>query len=145
MRVMTVGTWDLLHEGHRNLFHRCRLLTRAGDWGHDAELTDPVFVGVNTDDFVERYKGVRPHQPQELRALNAAKFGPVFYHDDHMIADLVTHRPQLLVVGSDWARKDYLAQIKVTQDELDELDVSVVYVPRTVGVSSTEERERLNR
>lgn len=124
---MTVGTFDLLHAGHVKLFTRCRALGR-------------VLIGINTDRFVEEYKA-RPAWGEWERMTEASKYGEVFFHDDDMLGDLQTHRPHFLVVGSDWARKDYLEQIKVTQDQLDDLDVSVVYVPRTPGISSSELRK----
>jgi glycerol-3-phosphate cytidylyltransferase-like family protein len=143
VKVATVGTWDFCHEGHRNLFLRCLSLTRAGGWSTDPEVHDSFFIGVNTDDFVEKYKGVRPHQHQMTRFNNVSAYGEPFYHDDDMVRDLLLLRPQLLVVGSDWAQRDYLAQIKVTQEFLDEMDISIVYVPRTPNVSSTEIRASL--
>lgn len=129
MRVMTVGTWDLLHEGHRNLFRRCAALGE-------------VFIGVNTDRFVLEYKGLVPHDSEVTRLLNVRPFGREFLHDDRMEDDLRRFRPDVIVVGSDWARKDYHAQIKVSQDVLDSLNVSVMYVPATPGISSTELRAR---
>ena len=49
----------------------------------------------------------------------------------------------IIVVGTDWARKDYYAQIDVTQDWLDERDIILAYVPYTEGVSTTKLIERI--
>lgn len=46
-------------------------------------------------------------------------------------------RPDMLVVGSDWHQNRYLAQIGITQEELDGRGIAVVYLPRTPGVSTT--------
>lgn len=130
MRVMTVGCWDLLHQGHKNLFFRCKLL---GD----------VYIGVNSDRFMLEYKHLIPYDSEVARFLNVQPYGVAFLHDDDMRADLLRIKPAILVVGSDWAVKDYHAQIKMTQDELDDLDVSVLYVPATKGISSTQLRAAL--
>jgi len=53
-------------------------------------------------------------------------------------------KPDFLVIGSDWAVKDYYAQIDVTQDYLDENDITMVYVPYTRGISSTELKRRVS-
>lgn len=127
MRVMTVGTWDLLHFGHINLFRRCQGLGE-------------LYIGVNSDRFVLEYKGITPAEPESRRMQNVEPFGLGFIHDDYMIGDLERIRPSFLVVGSDWHVKRYHEQIKVTQEELDELDVSVIYVPATKGISSTQLR-----
>lgn len=46
-------------------------------------------------------------------------------------------RPDVVAVGSDWHENSYLAQINVAQEWLDQHDVTVVYFPRTRGVSSS--------
>jgi glycerol-3-phosphate cytidylyltransferase len=49
----------------------------------------------------------------------------------------------IIVVGSDWRDRDYLAQIGVTQAELDNLGWYVVFVPYTEGISTSEIVRRL--
>jgi hypothetical protein len=49
-------------------------------------------------------------------------------------------RPKYLAIGSDWARKNYYEQIGVSQDWLDEQNITLVYVPRFPGISTTELR-----
>lgn len=127
MRVLTIGTFDLLHRGHRRLFHRCR------EFG---ELT----IGVNSDRFVVEYKGEPPHEHQIERLFKCGIYATSSLHDGRTDEFLERHNPDLLVVGSDWHVRDYLGQLGVTQEFLDDLDISVLYVPRTPGVSSTERR-----
>lgn len=140
---MTAGTFDMLHRGHLNLLNTCRTL--AGDDGF-------VHVIVNGDDFVTKFKGVRPVQNMftrtdvlaALRSVDMAEVGIDKNSLKKRLADLTSFRePVLLVVGSDWAKKNYYKQIGLSKAELDRMNVTLVYVPYTSGVSSTALRERL--
>ena len=51
--------------------------------------------------------------------------------------------PDFIVIGSDWAKKDYYAQMQFTQDWLDEQGIQLVYVPYTQGISTTELKKRI--
>ncbi len=59
MNVITLGTFDLFHLGHLKLLKRCRDF--AGEHG-------VVTVGLNTDEFITRYKGKPPVMSYEERA-----------------------------------------------------------------------------
>jgi glycerol-3-phosphate cytidylyltransferase-like family protein len=52
-------------------------------------------------------------------------------------------KPDLVVIGSDWARKDYYKQMGFTQDWLDERGIGLVYLPYTRGISTTDIKLRL--
>jgi glycerol-3-phosphate cytidylyltransferase len=54
-------------------------------------------------------------------------------------------QPDLIVIGSDWARRDYYKQMGFTQDWLDERGIGLCYIPYTHGISSTEIKQRLLR
>lgn len=130
MKVLTCGVFDLLHEGHLNLFRRCRALAGGQDF----------FIGVNTDLFVLDYKGIVPHDSEVTRLLNVRQHGFAFLHDNRMKEDLLRYLPDIIVVGSDWHERPYLLQIGVEQSWLDERGIAVCYVPYTKGVSSTQLR-----
>jgi glycerol-3-phosphate cytidylyltransferase-like family protein len=51
--------------------------------------------------------------------------------------------PDYIVIGSDWATKDYYKQMGFTQDWLDSYGIALVYIPYTKGVSSSEIKTRL--
>jgi len=51
--------------------------------------------------------------------------------------------PNYIVVGSDWAEKDYYAQMGFDQKWLDERGIGLVYVPYTKTISSTQIRSRM--
>jgi glycerol-3-phosphate cytidylyltransferase len=128
VRILTVGTFDLLHEGHIDLFRRCRAL--AGKHG-------TVMIGVNSDEFVESYKGALPWVPEYSRLRQVEAYGAATLHSGDTGHFIETRTPEYLVIGSDWARRDYLGQLGVTQDWLDEHRIGVVYVPLVPDISST--------
>jgi glycerol-3-phosphate cytidylyltransferase len=49
----------------------------------------------------------------------------------------------VVAIGSDWARKDYYSQMSFSQDWLDQHEIWLLYVPYTLGVSSTDVKSRV--
>lgn len=155
MKVLTVGTFDTPHSGHVELFKRCRIIadleTRLDIWKRSLEGVSyepgQVVVGVNTDQFVNRYKGSFPVYPFEERVaiINSMKaVDKVIKNDSHsLISMLAIENPDFLVIGSDWACKDYYEQIGVTEQWLQQKKIMLIYVPYTPGISSTKLKERL--
>jgi cytidyltransferase-like protein len=136
MRIaLTIGTFDLLHEGHRELFGDCRMLVGDGT----------VVVGVNTDRFVASYKD-SSHEPEQTRLSHVRDEPDVdaaVLHDGETAEFITMVRPDYLVVGTDWLAKDYLGQLGVTESFFATLGISLVYSPRTTGESSTARRQAL--
>ena len=136
MNVLTIGTFDILHFGHIGFLQQCRKL--AGPGGG-------VMVGVNSDKFAGSFKEPPVmDQDERLHAIRQLGYS----------ADLNTgpgrefiqrHIPNLIAVGSDWAAKDYLAQIGADQDWLDTRRIILAYVPRVqvMPMSTTEIRRRI--
>jgi glycerol-3-phosphate cytidylyltransferase len=133
-RVLTAGTFDCPHPGHIDLLAWCAKL-------------GTVTVAVNTDEFVEKYKGARPVLTFDERktVIGACRYvdAVIPNNSDSLAQMLQSVKPDYLVIGSDWARKDYYAQIGVRQDWLDEHRIALVYVPRTREASSSEIKGRL--
>lgn len=137
-RVLTLGTFDCLHHGHIRLFERC------------AQLGE-LHVGVNSSAFVRRYKTVEPAQSQDERLWAVANghglsdtVVRVYLNDGPGVKLIRRLKPDLLVVGSDWEDNGYLAQIGMDEEEFfGKLGCSLLYVPRTRGVSSTALRAAL--
>lgn len=135
MRVYTGGTFDLFHSGHVNLLQRC------------SELGF-VTVALNTDEFIEAYKGKPPVMTYAEReaVLRACRYVDdvvpnIGGADSKLSIDLVV--PDLIVIGSDWARRDYYAQMQFTQDWLDERGIGLAYIPYTKNISTTNIKGRL--
>lgn len=136
--VLTIGTFDLLHPGHLELLEGCRAL--VGPEGR-------VWVGVNRDAFVERYKQRRPtqtlrHRMEILRALRLVDgvFANVGDEDSGLLIDALS--PDLLAIGDDWLdpghdERRYFAQLGVTPEWMAERALRVAYIPRTRGLSTT--------
>ena len=135
LKVYTGGTFDLPHSGHVNFLNKC------------AELGE-VWIALNEDDFIEAYKGKPPVMSFSERASVLLEFKCVtgvtnnFGGADsrEVIEDI---KPDIIAIGSDWARKDYYKQMGFDQDWLDERGISLIYIPYTKGISSTEIKRRL--
>jgi len=133
--VYTGGSFDMPHHGH------FRLLERASQFGD-------VVVSLNLNDFSLNYKKKPLVMSYEERReiLMACKWVhdvvPNIGNADSKVAiDLV--KPDYIVIGSDWATKDYYAQMGFTQEWLDERGIGLVYIPYTKGISSTDLRNRV--
>lgn len=137
MKVITLGTFDMLHAGHMKLFKKCNQL---------GELV----VGLNTDEFVEKFKKRRPIMSYSERKEMIEETGLVSeilandQEDGSAKQVILQSGAKLIVVGSDWARKDYVGQIGVDWDWLDKHGIGICYVNYTWSISSTELKRRLN-
>lgn len=127
MRVLTIGTWGVPHIGHAAFLRRC-------------EQFGELLIGVNSDKFVEWYKGARPLFNEQERMELLRALGYTVYLNDGPGRDLIELvEPDMLTIGTDWARRDYLGQLGVDQDFLDERGITMAYVPmRPAGISSSE-------
>jgi hypothetical protein len=51
--------------------------------------------------------------------------------------------PDYIIIGSDWARRDYYLQMGFTQDWLDQRGIGLIYIPYTEGISTTDIKNRM--
>ena len=134
MHLYTGGTFDLFHAGHVRFLSRCKEIV---------QYSGLVTVSLNTDEFIEKYKGKPPVCSYEEReqVLKACRFVdkviPNIGGEDSKEAILKV-KPAYIAVGSDWAVKDYYKQMGFTQDWLDSQGIALVYIPYTKGVSTSE-------
>jgi len=139
LRVYTGGSFDLLHWGHIMFLERCKQI--AGKNGK-------VIVSLNTDQFIQEYKGKGLVMSYGERAtvLEACRYV------DEVIPNsggadskpaILEAQPDLIVIGSDWAKRDYYAQMQFDQDWLDSQGIGLCYIPYTQGISSTDIKSRL--
>ena len=119
-KVITYGTYDLLHQGHINLLRRAK------------ELGDYLIVGVTSDSF-DRGRGklnVRNNVLERVEAVKATGYADEVIIEDYLgqkIDDIQKYDVDIFAIGSDWEGKfDYLNEY-----------CKVVYLPRTEGISST--------
>lgn len=124
-KVITYGTYDLLHQGHINLLRRAK------------ELGDYLIVGVTSDSFdKERGKlNVRNNVLERVEAVRQTGFADKIVIEDYVgqkIDDIQKYDVDIFAIGSDWEGKfDYLNEF-----------CEVIYLPRTQGISSTMLREQ---
>jgi glycerol-3-phosphate cytidylyltransferase len=107
-KVYTGGTFDLFHRGHVNFLRQCK------------EIGDHVTVSLNTDEFIYRYKGEYPIISYEerkevlLSCRYVDKVIPNTEGEDSK-PTILDVNPKFIVIGSDWAKKDYYKQMNFTQ------------------------------
>ena len=107
-----------------------------------------VVLILNTDEFVSEYKGKAPVQTYAEReaVLEALRYVdeviPNIGGSDLKPALLLAD-PELIVVGDDWAHKDYLGQIDATEDWLEDNNFGLVYVRREGNQSTTQLKVRV--
>lgn len=123
IKVITYGTFDLLHYGHIRLLERAKAL---GDY---------LIVGVTADDFDKTRGKINVQQSlmervESVRATGIADEIIVEEYEGQKIDDIRKYDIDIFTVGSDWIGKfDYLNEY-----------CKVVYLERTQGISSTEIR-----
>lgn len=123
IKVITYGTYDLLHHGH------IRLLERA------KELGDYLIVGVTADDFDKSRGKINVQQSlmervEAVRETGLADEIIIEEYEGQKIDDIKRYGADIFTVGDDWVgRFDYLKAY-----------CKVIYLERTKGVSSSELR-----
>lgn len=145
--VYTGGTFDLMHEGHIELLSACRRLAGPGGL---------VVVGLNTDEFIGRFKTAPPVQSYRERKLMLEACRYVDWvienfgeEDSTKTIDSVYSKIEesvgVVAVGTDWAHRDYYAQMGFTKKWLDDRDIVLVYVDRRTGQSTSNIKEQLRK
>ena len=127
-KVITYGTYDLLHYGHIRLLERAKAL---GDY---------LIVGVTAEDFDMSRGKINVEQSlmervEAVRATGIADEIIIEEYEGQKIDDIRRYGIDIFTVGSDWkGRFDYLNEY-----------CKVVYLDRTEGVSSTELRDKKSK
>ncbi|MEC2306266.1 MULTISPECIES: glycerol-3-phosphate cytidylyltransferase [Heyndrickxia] len=118
-KVITYGTFDLLHWGHINLLKRAR------------QLGDYLVVAISTDEFnvIKNKKAYHSFESRKM-ILEAIRYVDEVIAEnswDQKIKDVLDHNIDVFVMGDDWEGNfDFLKDY-----------CEVVYLPRTVGISTT--------
>lgn len=125
-KVITYGTYDLLHYGHINLLRRAR------------EQGDYLIVALSTDGF-NKLKGKKSYFTYEERKhlLEAVRYVDLVIPEENWEQkenDIDEFKVDVFVIGDDWEGKfDFL------EDKCE-----VVYLPRTQEISTSKIKEDLN-
>mgnify|MGYP005828991599 CR=1 FL=1 len=124
-KVLTYGTFDLLHAGHINILRRAK------------ELGDFLVVGLSTDEFnLQKHKeAYYPYEDRKM-ILEAVRYVDKVIPEnnwDQKINDVIENEIDLFVMGDDWKGQfDFLKE-----------HCQVLYLPRTTGVSTTKTKTDL--
>lgn len=125
-KVITYGTFDLLHYGHINLLRRAK------------ELGDYLIVALSTDEFNWDEKGKKSFftYDQRKKLLEAIRYVDLVIPEnswDQKISDVKEFKVDTFVIGDDWTGKfDFLKDY-----------CEVVYLPRTPEISTTQIKNEL--
>lgn len=126
-KVITYGTFDMLHYGHINLLRRAK------------ELGDYLVVVLSTDEFNWNMKQKKCYFTYEERkmVLEAIKYVDEVIPENNWeqkVTDVQENDIDVFVMGNDWEGKfDFLKDY-----------CEVVYLPRTEGISTTQIKDDLN-
>lgn len=133
----TCGVFDLFHVGHLNLLQKCK------------EQCDYLIVGICNDEYVAKIKHKTPvfSEEERLRIVGALKAV-----DKAVLVDAATTNDKLiahnmfqfnvLFSGDDWKGSERYLK---TEEQFRELGVSIVYLPYTKGVSSSQLKLEINK
>lgn len=126
-KVITYGTFDLLHTGHINILRRAKAL---GDY---------LVVAVSTDEFnLSKHKEAYHSFEERKQILEAIKYVDEVIGEntwDQKVDDVKKHNIDTFVMGNDWESEfDFLKDY-----------CEVVYLPRTSGISTTKIKDELKQ
>ncbi|MEW4289692.1 glycerol-3-phosphate cytidylyltransferase [Rossellomorea marisflavi] len=124
-KVITYGTFDLLHWGHINLLKRAK------------KLGDHLTVAISSDEFNElkNKKSYHSFENRKMILESIRYVDEVIAENDweQKVSDVVNNDIDIFVMGDDWEGKfDFLKE-----------HCEVVYLPRTIGISTTKIKEDL--
>lgn len=126
-RVITYGTYDLLHYGHINLLKRAKDLAEGGE----------LIVALSSDEFNKlKNKQVYYSYEERKRILEAIRYVDKVIPEtcwEQKRNDVINNKIDIFVMGDDWEGKfDFLSDL-----------CEVVYLPRTPDISTTQVKEHL--
>jgi glycerol-3-phosphate cytidylyltransferase len=132
MEIITLGVFDVLHAGHVRLLKFCKQLGN-------------VVVGLNTDEFVYSYKKKYSVMNYQERKTILEELGYKVLPNDQRSGSIkpLLKGIDLIVVGSDWALKDYIKQIGLDWKWLEKHNIGICYYPRSLDMSSSKIKERI--
>ncbi|SHO80455.1 Glycerol-3-phosphate cytidylyltransferase [hydrothermal vent metagenome] len=124
-RVITYGTFDILHAGHINLLKRAK------------SLGDELIVGLSSDNFnAQKHKSSLLNYDNRKVVLESIRYVDMVIPEtnwEQKIIDVQKYNIDIFVIGDDWQGKfDFLKDY-----------CQVVYLPRTDGISTTQIKDEL--
>ena len=125
MKIITFGTFDLLHIGHINILERCK--------NFDNNENNELIVGISSDKFSYKKKQRYPiyNENQRKKILESLRFVDKVFIEESFEKKrdyILENNADVFIMGDDW------------KDKFDEFNdiCKVVYLPRTPSISTTE-------
>jgi glycerol-3-phosphate cytidylyltransferase len=124
MRIITFGTYDLMHIGHINILERCKNFNNE---------ENTLIVGISSDKFSFSKKQKYPiyNQEQRKKILESLIFVDSLFYEESFEKKreyILENKADIFIMGDDWKGKF---------DEFKDI-CKVVYLPRTPSISTTE-------
>ena len=128
----TVGTFDMFHIGHLNLFKQAK------------QYCDHLIVGIHSDEWVMQCK----HRPAVISFENRSAIVAGCRYVDEVVKNETRskieawnkYRFDVAFIGDDWKGTEVWNKIET---ELKAVGCDVIYIPYTKGISTTEIRKKL--
>jgi len=131
------GTYDLTHYGHYELFRRIK------------EMGFNTWVTVNSDDFVSKYRKEPCILSEQQRLNNILSCRWVdkaeIVNKETQDESITASGCKVIVVGLDWMKPEILPQLGISEEFLIEMGISMMFLPRTKDISSTEIKEWMKK
>jgi len=126
MRIITFGTFDLIHVGHINILERSKKFNGNSE-------DNILIVGVSSDKFSFKKKNKYPiyNQSQRIKILKSLKFVDEIFIEESLEKKreyILKNKADILIMGNDWKGKF---------DEFNDI-CKVIYLERTPSISTTE-------
>ena len=129
----TTGVFDMFHQGHLNILRNAKA------------LCDRLVVGVSTDELVLSYKGKLPIMPfaERMDIIRAIKYCDAVVPQTSMDKYEAWQKLKfdVMFVGDDWYQSDKWNKLC---EQFSRVDVKIIFLPHTEGVSSTIRRNEYN-
>ena len=123
----TTGVYDMFHIGHLNILQQAK------------ERCDYLIVGVSTDELVQKEKNKKPVIPfdERCRIIDAIRYVDLVVPQENKdkMAAWRKYNFDKMFVGSDWKGT---VQWNQYEEQFSSVNVEIIYLPYTDGVSSTE-------
>jgi len=125
VRVITFGTFDLFHIGHLKILEKAK------------QLGDTLIVGVSSDALTYTKKNKYPviSEKERMEIIKAIRYVDTVFLEESLSKKkeyVKIYQADVLVMGDDWTGK------------FDGMAKSVIYLPRTIGVSTTDIIKSIN-
>tara|TARA_B100001559_G_scaffold311622_1_gene308361 strand:- start:223 stop:660 length:438 start_codon:yes stop_codon:yes gene_type:complete len=134
-KIYVGGTFDCFHRGHVNLLRQAK------------NVADYVIVALNSDDFATSYK-CQPimNEIERLDVIRSCKYVDMSFimeahNNQKKYIEMI--KPNFILHGNDWTGDSLINQLGISQEFLDDNEIKMHYVPYTIGISTSDIKDRI--